>query len=222
MVYFISGLGADERVFQFLDLSKITHKFIQWIEPQRGEELTSYCKRLIVQIDTTKEVVLIGLSFGGIVAQEIAKIILCKKIIIISSIKSVHELSWQLKLVRKTQIHRIVPHWLLVLSNRFTADFYFGTENQTESKLLHQIIKDTDPKFLSWAIHQIMNWKNEIYPKNLIHIHGTNDKIFPIEKISNAIQIRNSGHFMIVNRFQQIQNLIFEMIIDNEYGNSKH
>ena len=213
MVYFISGLGADERVFQFLALSKIEHRFIQWIKPKTRENLAAYCERLTSQIDTTQEVFLIGLSFGGIVAQEISKIITCKKIIIISSIKSIQEFSWQLKLVRQIQIHRIVPHWLLTLSNRFTADFYFSTENQIESKLLHQIIKDTDPKFLSWAIHQIMNWRNETYPENLIHIHGTNDRIFPIENISNVIKIPKSGHFMIVNRFQQIQDLIFEMII---------
>ncbi|KQB99291.1 alpha/beta hydrolase [Pedobacter sp. Hv1] len=215
MVYFISGLGADERVFQFLDLSRIDHKFIQWIEPQKKENLNIYCEKLIAQIDTTQEVVLIGLSFGGIVAQEISKIIPCKKVLIISSIKSIQEFSWQLNLVRQTQIHRIVPHWLLALSNKFTADFYFSTENPAESRLLHQIIKDTDPKFLSWAIHQIMNWKNEVYPENLIHIHGTNDRIFPINKISNVIQIQKSGHFMIVNRFQQIQDLIFEMIIND-------
>ena len=199
MVYFISGLGADERVFQFLDLSRIDHKFIQWIEPQQKENLIVYCEKLIAQIDTTQEVILIGLSFGGIVAQEISKIIPCKKVMIISCIKSIQELSWQLKFVRQTQIHRIVPHWLLALSNRFTADFYFSTETQAESKLLHQI----------------MNWKNEVYPENLIHIHGTNDRIFPINKISNVIQIQKSGHFMIVNRFQQIQDLIFEMIIND-------
>lgn len=215
MVYFISGLGADERVFQFLDLSRINHKFIQWIEPQKKENLIVYCQKLIAQIDTTQEVILIGLSFGGIVAQEISKIIFCKKVMIISSIKSIREFSWQLNFARQTQIHRIVPHWLLALSNKFTANFYFSTENPAESKLLHQIIKDTDPKFLSWAIHQIMNWKNDTYPKNLIHIHGTNDRIFPINKISNVIQIKKSGHFMIVNRFQQIQDLIFEMIISD-------
>lgn len=213
MVYFISGLGADERVFQFLALSKIEHRFIQWIKPNNKESLAAYCERLATQIDTTKEVFLIGLSFGGIVAQEISKIITCKKIIIISSIKSIREFNWQLKLLRQIQIHRIVPYWLLTLSNRFTADFYFSTENQIESKLLHQIIKDTDTKFLSWAIHQIMNWKNETYPENLIHIHGTNDRIFSIENISNVIKIPKSGHFMIVNRFQQIQDLIFDMII---------
>ena len=89
MVYFISGLGADERVFQFLDLSKIEHQFIQWNEPQKKESLSSYCKKLTEQIDLKQEIILIGISFGGIIAQEISKIIECKKVIIISSVKTV-------------------------------------------------------------------------------------------------------------------------------------
>ncbi|WP_169306811.1 hypothetical protein [Pedobacter polaris] len=51
MVYFISGLGADERVFQFLDLSKIEYQFIRWNEPRKNESLFNYCEELTKQID---------------------------------------------------------------------------------------------------------------------------------------------------------------------------
>ena len=212
MIYFISGLGADERVFQFLDLSKIEHHFIKWNEPQRNESLPSYCKKLCEQIDHQQEIILIGVSFGGIIAQEIAKIIDVKKIIIISSVKTFEEYSWQLKLASKLQIHKIAPLWFLTLSNKLTADYYFSTQSKEESILLHQIIKDTDAKFLVWAIHQIMNWKNKSYPANLTHIHGANDRIFPIRYINNAIKLPKSGHFMIVNRAREIEQLIFALL----------
>ncbi len=210
MVYFISGLGADERVFQFLKLPSIERKFIKWIETRKKENINDYALRLIEQIDTTQEVILIGVSFGGIIAQEIGKLINCKKIIIISSIKIDAEFSWQMKLARKTQIHTIVPTCLLIWSNKLSADYYFGTETKQESFLLQQIILDTDPVFMRWAIHQIMNWRNESYPSNLIHIHGAKDRIFPINCIKNSIEIPNGGHFMIVNKVTEIEHLIFE------------
>lgn len=212
MIYFISGLGADERVFQFLDLTKFEHHFIKWNEPLRNESLPSYCKKLSEQIDHHQEIILIGVSFGGIIAQEIAKIIAVKKVIIISSVKTFREYSWQLKLASKLQIHKIAPLWFLTLSNKLTADYYFSTQSKEESILLHQIIKDTDPKFLVWAIHQIMNWKNKSYPSNLVHIHGTNDRIFPIRYLRKVIKLPKSGHFMIVNRAKEIEQLIFEII----------
>lgn len=212
MVYFISGLGADERVFQFLDLSNIEHRFIKWNEPKKNESLSNYCTELIDQIDTTNDIILIGISFGGIIAQEISKIIACKKVIIISSVKSKSEFSWQLKLASRLQIHKIVPLWFITLSNRLTADYYFDTESKEESKLLQQIIKDTNPTFLVWAIHQIMNWDNDKHSENLIHIHGTSDKVFPIKNIQNVIEIPNGGHFMIVNKASQIERLIFDFV----------
>lgn len=212
MVYFISGLGADERVFQFLGLTQIEHHFIKWNEPRKNQSLSNYCKELTEQIDKTNEVILVGVSFGGIIAQEISKMINCKKVIIISSVKSKNEFSWQFKLASKLQLHKITPLWFLSLSNRLTASYYFGTKSKTESKLLHQIIKDTAPKFLVWAIDQIMNWKNENYPENLVHIQGTSDKIFPMINIQNAIEIPNGGHFMIVNKASLIEQLIFDII----------
>lgn len=93
-VYFISGLGADERSFKYLDLPGVNMHFIQWEKPLKGEKLREYCRKLILQIDTSGDIFLVGLSFGGIVAQEIAKTIAVKKLIIISSIKSPGELSW--------------------------------------------------------------------------------------------------------------------------------
>ena len=215
MVYFISGLGADERVFQFLNLSGIAHHFIKWLVPEKAESLKGYATRLAKQIDMDQEIILIGVSFGGIVAQELAKLLPCKKVIIISSIKSHTEFSWAMALARKTQIHQVIPTWLLTVSNKLTADYYFGTTTKAESKLLHQIIRDTDPVFMRWAIHQIMNWHNISYPENLVHIQGSNDRIFPIGKMKNVIQIAKSGHFMIVNQAGQIEQLIFDLIKAN-------
>lgn len=212
MIYFISGLGADERVFQFLNLNGVEHRFIQWLSPLPKEGLASYCQRLSAQIDSSGDVILIGVSFGGVIAQEIAKLMAVRKVIIISSVKTSNEFSWSIKLVRKLQLHRLVPFWLMKLANRYTADYYFSTTTKAESKLLQEIIADTDPHFLTWAIHELMNWKNESYPSNLVHIHGTADRIFPIKYISNALEIPNGGHFMMVNKVLDIEQFIFATI----------
>ena len=221
MIYLISGLGADERVFQSLDLSEYDKKFIRWLDPKKGESLTSYCHRLTLQIAPDQEVILVGVSFGGIIAQEIAKLVSCKLVIIISSIKSINEFSWTLKLARATQIHRVIPSAILLWANKLTADYYFGVRSEHESRLLQQIIDDTNPKFLRWAIHQIMNWKQQYYLENLVHIHGSADRIFPIKKILNAIEIPNGGHFMIVSEASKIEQLIFAELNRNQDGPRK-
>jgi pimeloyl-ACP methyl ester carboxylesterase len=211
-VYFVSGLGADERVFQFLSLPGINKKFIKWPAPASDETIRQYAQRLIHQIDLSDEIVLIGISFGGIIVQEIASQISCEKVIIISSVKSPKEFSWQLSLVKKTGVYKLFPAWFLKWSNKLTADYYFSTESKKESDLLHQIINDTDEKFMMWAIRRIMEWKNDNIAGTIIHIHGTSDRIFPTGSIDNAIMINNGGHFMIVNKSEQISKIIMDEI----------
>ena len=211
-IYFISGLGADESIFQFLDLPGLKKVFIKWIPPKINEELSSYAERLTAQIDLTQEVILAGISFGGIVAQEIAKIITFKKLIIISSVKSNREFNWQLSFVAFTRIHKLFPVRFLKWSNLITADYYFGTTSAKESKLLHQIIQDTDDVFMVWAINCIMTWKNVNIAEDIIHIHGTSDKIFSIRPIKSCIKITDGGHFMIVNKSEEISTIIMSSI----------
>ncbi|SHF60036.1 alpha/beta hydrolase [Pedobacter caeni] len=211
-VYFISGLGADERVFQFLDLPGIEKIYIKWIDPQDQESLASYAKRLITQIELTEDVILLGISFGGIIAQEIAKIIPCKKVLIVSSIKSAQEFSWQLSLVSSSRIYKLFPAKILKWSNLLTADYYFSTTSKEESQLLHQIIKETDNRFMLWAIDRLMTWKNANPQKNIIHIHGTSDRIFPISPIKSDIKIQGGGHFMMVNKSTELSKIIMENI----------
>lgn len=211
-IYFISGLGADERVFNFLDLPEIEKVFIKWLRPEPGESLTSYSQKLVKQINTNEEVILLGISFGGIVAQEIGKLIQCKKIIIVSSIKSSSEFGWQLAFARQTKIHSLLPAHLLKKGSRLTADYYFSIKSKEESIFLQQIIEDTDNEFLKWAIGVIMKWGSKDCCDNIIHIHGTDDRIFPINPIKDCIKIKDGGHFMIVNKCDEVSRVILEEV----------
>ena len=94
-VYFISGLGADKRAFKYLQLdSRLTIHHVDWLSANKNESLVAYSKRLAEKIDTTKPFCIVGLSFGGIVANEISKIISPEKIIFLSTAKNRSELPW--------------------------------------------------------------------------------------------------------------------------------
>lgn len=207
-VYYISGLGADERVFTNLKLENAECTYIKWEQPKYRESIQDYAKRLITQIDLNKKVTLVGVSFGGIVAQEIAQHIAVEKIYIISSVKSEKEYSNELKLVRLTKIHKIVPSFLLKKMNLITGDYYFSIKSKEESKLLKSIIHDTDNNFLVWAINEIMKWKKQETKVELIHIHGDDDKIFTKRKVNNVIWVKGGGHFMVLNKAEEISEII--------------
>lgn len=140
-------------------------------------------------------------------AVEVSKIIPVKKVILIASAKNKSELPKWFLLAGKLNLNSLVPSSLFKTTN-FITHWLFGAATSAEKLLLKNIIKDTDPKFLKWAINQIVNWENLSVPQNCIHIHGTNDRILPAKYVRADYTINNGGHFMTVNKAEQIQGII--------------
>ena len=210
-IYCISGLGADKRVFRNLKLSGYQPIHLDWLPPEKGENITDYAQRLAGEIEQENPIV-IGLSFGGIVAVEIAKQIAVEKIILISSVKTVAENPWYFKMFRWLPIHLLIPFKSLLWAVYWLINWFFGLETKEEKRLLKAILIDTDAKFLKWAINRVVYWKNEIIPDNLFHLHGTSDRIFPIGFVDADLTIDEGGHFMIMNRADKISQTIESII----------
>jgi pimeloyl-ACP methyl ester carboxylesterase len=201
-LYILSGLGADEQVFQRLDFSGFATTFIKWKTPHENESIEQYAKRLLDQITTIKPTI-IGLSFGGIIAIEIAKQIETEKVILISSAKTKFEIPFYFRFIGLLRIHRLFPTTVLKSSN-FLTNYFFGAKTHFERQLLKQILKDTDSVFLKWAIEKITRWTNQSEINNLFHIHGAHDRILPSIFIKCNLTIKNGGHLMILSESEQM------------------
>ena len=105
-VYIFSGLGADERIFQRLDLSGFSTIFIKWEVPFKNETIENYASRLIRQI-TEPRPILLGLSFGGLISVEIAKQIETEKVILIASAQTREEIPLYYRLAGKLKLHKL-------------------------------------------------------------------------------------------------------------------
>lgn len=209
-LYIFSGLGADERVFQKLDFSEYTTNFIKWIEPLDQETIEQYSLRLITQISSENPII-IGLSFGGIIAVEVAKLIATENIILIASAKTKNEIPFYFRLIGKLKIHKFIPIRILKSSN-FITNWFFGINSKFDKNLLKQILNDTDPKFLKWAIDCIVSWQNKNKIVNLVHIHGTKDRIFPFRYSKSSFFIKGGGHFMTMNKINELNEILKEQI----------
>lgn len=212
-VYIFSGLGADERVFKELDFSGFDVTFIHWITPIANETIENYALRLIRQINTNRPI-LIGLSFGGMMATEVAKLIETEKIIIIASAKNRKEIPFYYRLAGMLKLHRLIPTVVLKMPNLF-SNWLFGTSNKEDKAMLASIMQDTDEVFLAWAIDKIVNWKNDKVHKNLKHIHGTADKILPYCLVKSDIKVNGGGHLMTLNKAEELTKVI-KLLINDE------
>lgn len=177
-IYIFSGLGVDKRVYDNINFGNLDVEFIDWIELIKNESLENYAFRISKKINSENPI-LIGLSFGGMLAVEISKLIKVKKVILIASAKTKVELPFVYRLFGKLKLNQLIPNPILKHQN-FITNRLFGIESNEEKLLLKSILQDTDSNFLSWAINEIANWKNEISPENYIHIHGNKDRIISL------------------------------------------
>lgn len=209
-VYFISGLGADSRSFGFLDLSFCDGQFIQWLPPSPGETLASYAEKLFTSINDEKATI-VGLSFGGMLATEIAKKHPGTKVIIIASSKTHLEIPLYLRVWRHLPIYRFHSNRTKNYAGQFVLSI-LGTKGIEQRKLQQQIMKDSDPLFTRWAIHAILNWNNTVIPKNVIHIHGTADRLLPYRYVKADYIINNGEHVMIMDKAEEVSELLKKLI----------
>ena len=210
-IYIISGLGADKRMFQNFSFEGYNVIHIDWIFPLENENLQNYALRISKNIKD-ENAILIGLSFGGILSVEISKIKKIKKVFLLSSAKTKFEIPFYYRVLGKLNLLRIIPSSILKRLNSLTY-LVFGAKTNFEKNLLKNIIKNTDKHFLKWALHQIMNWKNENYSENIVHIQGDSDLILPHNFIKYDYLIKGGTHFMTLNQSKEIETIIIENLL---------
>lgn len=213
-VYFISGLGADWRMFQFLKLpDHLEQHQIQWLVPQSFHEpLEDYARRLLPQIQDPKPI-LVGFSFGGLVAIELAKIIHPLQTIIISSLATRHALPWYYRLAGKTLMHKYMP--FQVMQNTYPiAPYFFGAKSPYERRLLKSVFFRINESFLRWALARLLDWKQETILPGLVQIHGTADKVLPMTDSLNTIKVQDGEHLMVIHRAEEVSAILSRILLD--------
>ena len=196
-VYMMPGMAANPLIFERIILpNNFKINYLEWLMPSENEKLDNYVSRLSKLI-VGKNIVLIGVSFGGIIVQEIAKIISVHKVIIISSVKTSKELPILMQLGKNIGAHKFFPvNWLQSFES--LAQFALGPSINKKIELYRKYLSVRDKKYLRWSIDKITGWNNDNFPDNLIHIHGTHDLVFPSIYIKDAIFIKKGTHAMIL------------------------
>jgi pimeloyl-ACP methyl ester carboxylesterase len=210
-IYVISGLGADERVFYKTDFGKNNVVFLKWMLPEKNESVENYSLRLSKKI-IHKDPVIIGLSFGGMMAMEVAKHINTEKIILISSAKTRYELPLFYRAAGKLNLQKIIPFFFLLRANVF-SNWAFSNRTLDDKKMLDTMMRETDIVFLKWAINKILHWQNTAVHKNVVHIHGNKDRILPFKNIRASLVIENGAHLMIITQSDEVNKILSKVLL---------
>lgn len=213
-VYFMPGLAANPLIFERIKLDAALFEvyYLEWEIPKPSETLLDYAKRMALHIKEENPV-LIGVSFGGILVQEIADLIEVRKIIIISSVKTRLELPKRIKFAKLTLAHKLIPMHLILSLDKL-AKSILGEKLKHRIQLYDTFLSVRDVYYLKWAVEKVVFWNRLVADDRVIHIHGTKDRIFPIENIKNCIVLKGGTHVMIYTQYRWFNAHLSDIILD--------
>lgn len=213
-IYTVSGLGANEKIFEKLELpSQFELIHLPWLIPFQNESIQNYASRIAEVIDETEKFILFGLSFGGIMAQEIAKIKTPQKLILFNTIKDETEKPLWISINNTIPFYKLFPYF--ILNNYYLVKLFSQILFQFNSKRLDlsEIYTLRDKRYTAWAFDKIIRWTNTNNPLiPLFHIHGDRDFVFPISKIKDAILVKGGSHICIYEKSDLVSEILSKII----------
>lgn len=194
-VYMIPGLGAQSSIFEKLMFQNCQMVHVRWIEPYKKESLSSYANRLLKQIPNNASNI-VGLSFGGMLASEMALLRPNAKVVIISSC------SHALQLPAWYRIGKWLP-LKMGQSKGFDQprlrimQRILGIRSTDEKAFFQNMWKTTNHNWAHEFVQMILRWELDKKPTNIFHIHGTKDRLLPHPNSGVDYSIHNGTHWMI-------------------------
>jgi hypothetical protein len=206
VIYAIPGLGTTEKLYVNTKITGVEIIVLSWPTPNKNDTMETYARKFLPQINTTIPFCLLGVSFGGMLCTELSKMISPQKTFLISTSKSRRELPWFIKTLKHFPLHKIVSEkqhrqmayqgrWIIGFGKAYIPEFLGMVNSMTQN-------------YFKYCINIIANWDRQEEPKNVIHIHGTNDKLLWYKYVKSHYSIQQGSHAMIVFRAEEINQII--------------
>ena len=143
------GLAASPRIFEYIELDPLTTElhYLEWIPPAHEKEPVEQYAQKYVELIQHPEPILIGVSFGGILVQEISRMIQVEKVIIISSIKGKQEMPKRLRFLKSLRVYKLFPTRRLSKIEDFTR-FDYHPHLKKKGELYNKYLGVRNEKYL--------------------------------------------------------------------------
>jgi len=206
--FLIPGMGADGRMLAPQCAALPDVAVLEWIEPASEQEpIAAYAARLAATIPASPPFLLGGVSFGGIVAQEIARHVHPTGVVLIASWRARESLALHVRALAAvgpwmpTSPFRLGAHSSLVARA-------FGLRTATQRELFRKMFRAASPRFLHWAARVVHRWQGvQGLAIPVRQLHGAEDRIVPLARVRADVVVPEAGHLVNltdpepVNRF---------------------
>lgn len=205
----LPGLGADAALFDPQSPAFPRLEVPGWLSPHPGESLEAYAARMASQVEAGPDLVLGGVSFGGMVALEMARVLQPRAVVLIASCRSGASIRGPMRtlahawcrlptgLVRGTPAAAPVIAWC------------FGARTPQGHALIRHFLETRSPGFVQWGLRAIMDWRPGPAPScPVFHIHGGADRLIPCALVSANHVVPEAGHLVNVTHAEDVNRFL--------------
>jgi pimeloyl-ACP methyl ester carboxylesterase len=202
----LPGLGADARLLEPLREHAPPFDVPAWITPRRRESLPDYAARFSETLAYSPEAILAGVSFGGMVALEMARARPPAGVLLISSCRSHRAVLPRFR--RQQALGRLVPAPIAraLLAGPITSSVARADRlSPRHTTLLRSMARDADLPFLRWGAHAAAEWKGAPPPGVTVsQIHGRHDAVVPDPHEDAETVIEDAAHLITLTHPERL------------------
>jgi surfactin synthase thioesterase subunit len=206
-LYLIPGLGTNYKIFKNLAPLLKGDFEISYIEydvpPSPNESIKEYAVRRCASLPEGPKAFL-GLSLGGLIAGECAKLFPGSPLVVLSSLKKRSEAPWFLNVGKALPLYKLVSATAsrTILGNLAGLGGVPKGEARDEYKA---ILAELPDEHFAWARQAAVHFDNHNPVDDLLHIVGTRDHVFSHKRMDNPdVVLKNATHYAVMDRAPEI------------------
>jgi pimeloyl-ACP methyl ester carboxylesterase len=199
----LPGLGSDRRLLEPQRAAFPQLVVPPWIPPRKNESLPQYAARMAETIAPSRDAPLVlgGVSFGGMLAYEMARYLEPDAVVLIASCRTRKGLRpiygpgrWLP--VKAWSVAKLLAGPVLRIKHRKSVN---------KRELLTAMFRESDSAFMHWTLRAILRWEaTPLENVPVFHIHGRRDRLIPARRVKAGVWIPNGGHLINVTHAEEV------------------
>lgn len=209
-VYLLPGIGCDPRLYDRIDLAGFDVVKLSWPDFPPGCTLASIARAMSRAVRVSGPHILVGVSMGGMVAQELAAITRPEKVVLISSWTGPQEWSLLARAGSAFQLYRSITHFTMWAT--WPVKRILGQRDRATDRLLWEMACRETARKIRIGTGAILRWKGSPWKGPLVRIHGDNDSVVPMRFPVDHV-VRGGAHIMVLTRAAEVSRLLRQAIM---------
>lgn len=201
--YLLPGIEKDFPIFDRILELVPDSVVVEYPPPQQAETLRSYAERIAKQFVPNS--IVAGISWGGVLAQEIAPLLPAKGCVVIASVRRRQQLPAHMRL--GSRMDRRAYSAMLHAAGSLAHLVPRGIKSSSTVQFTKFASRDG---WHRWAASALNTWSPPPLPEGIptLHIHGTADKTFPIRRVNADIEIAGGKHSLPLSHPHEVAEAI--------------